>query len=49
MPLPVFNKMLTLKFDRPTNLEVKPLSLFITGDVQENPIVEDNPVNPILK
>ena len=39
--LPIFNKMLSLKFDRPTTLEVKPLSLFITGDVTENPAVVD--------
>jgi hypothetical protein len=46
--LPVFNKLVSLKFERPTTFEVKPLSLFITGDVQENPVVEDKPVTPTL-
>jgi hypothetical protein len=46
--LPVFNKLLSLKFERPTTLEVKPLSLFVTGDVKENPIVEDKPITPTL-
>jgi hypothetical protein len=44
--LPVFNKLLSLKFEKPTTLEVKPLSLFLTGDVQDNPVVEDKPVTP---
>ena len=44
--LPVFNKLISLKFEKLTTFEVKPLSLYITGDVQENPVVEDNPVNP---
>jgi len=39
--LPVFSKMLTLKFDRPTTLDVKPLSIFLNGDVNENPAVID--------
>lgn len=45
--LPVFNKLLSLKFEKPTTLEIKPLSLFVTGDVKENPIVEDKPITPI--
>ena len=42
--LPVFNKLVSLKFGLPTTFEVKPLSLFLTGDVKENPVVEDKPV-----
>lgn len=42
--LPVFNKLVSLKFDKPTTFEVKPLSLFLTGDIQENPVVADKPV-----
>jgi hypothetical protein len=42
--LPTFNKLLSLKFEKPTTLEIKPLSLFITGDIQENPIVDDKPI-----
>jgi hypothetical protein len=45
--LPVFNKMVSLKFDKPTTFEVKPLSLFLTGDVVENPTVVDTPVTPV--
>jgi hypothetical protein len=45
--LPVFSKLVSLKFDKPTTFEVKPLSLFLTGDVRENPIVDDKPVTPV--
>ena len=45
--LPVFNKLVSLKFDKPTTFEIKPLSLFLTGDVRENPIVDDKPVTPV--
>jgi hypothetical protein len=44
--LPVFNKLVSLKFGQPTTFEVKPLSIFLTGDVQENPVVEDKPTIP---
>jgi hypothetical protein len=47
--LPIFNKMVSLKFSQPTTFEVKPLSLFLTGDVQENPVVDDKPVTTIQK
>jgi hypothetical protein len=46
--LPVFNKLVSLKFGRPTTFDIKPLSLFLTGDVKENPIVDDKPVTPTL-
>ena len=46
--LPVFNKLVSLKFGKPTTFEVKPLSLFLTGDVNENPVVDDKPVTPTL-
>jgi hypothetical protein len=45
--LPIFNKLLSIKFEKPTTFEVKPLSLFLTGDVRENPIVDDVPVTPV--
>jgi hypothetical protein len=45
--LPVFNKLVSLKFEKPTTFEVKPLSLFLTGDITENPTVIDKPVTPI--
>jgi hypothetical protein len=46
--LPVFNKLVSLKFERPTTFEIKPLSLFLTGDVKENPVVDDKPITPTL-
>jgi hypothetical protein len=45
--LPTFNKLLSLKFERPTTFEIKPLSLFLTGDVTDNPTVIDKPVTSI--
>jgi hypothetical protein len=45
--LPVFNKLVSIKFEKPTTFEVKPLSLFLTGDVKENPVVDDAPVIPV--
>ena len=45
--LPVFNKLVSLKFEKPTTFEIKPLSLFLTGDITENPTVIDAPVTPI--
>ena len=39
--------MVSLKFERPTTFEVKPLSLFLTGDITENPTVIDKPVVPV--
>ena len=41
--LPTFNKLLSLKFEKPTTLEIQPLSLFMTGDIYENPAVSDKP------
>jgi hypothetical protein len=45
--LPVFNKLVSIKFEKPTTFEIKPLSLFLTGDVKENPVVDDVPVVPV--
>ena len=45
--LPVFNKLVSLKFEKPTTFEIKPLSLFLTGDITENPTVIDKPVTPV--
>ena len=45
--LPVFNKLVSLKFEKPTTFEVKPLSLFLAGDIVENPTVVDAPVTPV--
>lgn len=45
--LPSFNKLVSLKFGVPTTFEIKPLSLFLTGDVKDNPAVVDKPVTPV--
>jgi hypothetical protein len=45
--IPVFNKLVGLKFQKPTTFEIKPLSLFLTGDVTDNPTVVDKPVIPV--
>ena len=45
--LPVFNKLVSLKFEKPTTFDIKPLSLFLTGDVTDNPTVVDAPVTPV--
>ena len=45
--LPTFNKLVSLKFDQPTIFDIKPLSLFLTGDITENPTVVDKPVTPV--
>ena len=44
--LPVLSKIVTLKFKKPTTYDVKPLSLFVTGDVTENTPAIDAPVVP---
>jgi hypothetical protein len=44
---PTFNKLMSLKTGKPTTFDVKPLSLFVTGDVNEAPVVEDKPIIPI--
>jgi hypothetical protein len=45
--VPVFNKLVSLKFGKPTNFEIKPLSIFLQGDVLENPTVIDKPNVPV--
>ena len=45
--LPCFNKLVSIKFEKPTTFEIKPLSLFLTVDVRENPVVDDVPVTPV--
>jgi hypothetical protein len=45
--LPVFNKLVSMKFQTPTTFDIKPLSIFEVGDVIEKPVVEDKPVTPV--
>ena len=42
-----FDKLMSLKFQRPTNFEIKPLSIYLTGDVTDNPAVIDKPVTSV--
>ena len=44
--LPTFNKLVSLKFQRPTTFEIKPLSIYEVGDVVEQPVVENKPEQP---
>jgi len=45
--LPTFNKLVSMKYEKPTTFEIKPLSIFEVGDVVEKPIVEDKPITPV--
>jgi hypothetical protein len=45
--LGTFDKLVSLKFQKPTSFEIKPLSIFLTGDVTDNPTVVDEPVVPV--
>lgn len=44
--LGTFDKLVSIKFQKPTTFEIKPLSIYEVGDVVEQPIVEDKPVQP---
>ena len=45
--LPCFDKLVSMKFQKPTIFEIKPLSIFEVGDAIEKPVVEDKPVTPV--
>jgi hypothetical protein len=45
--LPTFNKLVSLKYQKPTTFEIKPLSLFEVGDIIDQPIVENAPTIPV--
>jgi len=42
-----FDKLMSMKFEKPTSFEIKPLSIYLTGDVTDNPAVIDKPVTPV--
>jgi hypothetical protein len=44
--LPTFDKLVSMKTQVPTSFEIKPLSIYEVGDVIEQPIVEDKPIQP---
>lgn len=44
--LSVFDKMVSMKFQRPTSFEIKPLSIYEAGDIVEQPLVENKPETP---
>jgi len=45
--LSTFDKLVSMKFQKPTTFEIKPLTIFEEGDVAEKPVVEDTPVTPV--
>jgi hypothetical protein len=45
--LGTFDKLVSMKAQVPTSFEIKPLSIYEVGDVIEQPIVEDKPIQPI--
>jgi hypothetical protein len=45
--LPNFEKLLSLFSEKPTNLDVKPLTIFESGDISQAPAVGDSPVTTV--
>jgi len=45
--LGTFDKLVSMKFQKPTSFEIKPLTIFEEGDVSQNPAVVDKPVTPV--
>jgi hypothetical protein len=44
--LGVFDKLVTLKFGVPTTFEIKPMSIYEVGDINQEPLVVDKPETP---
>jgi hypothetical protein len=44
--LGVFDKLVSMKFQQPTTFEIKPLSIYLEGDITETPTVVDKPETP---
>jgi hypothetical protein len=45
--LPTFDKLVSMKTGKPTTFEIKPLSIFLVGDITDNPQVIDKPVTSV--
>jgi hypothetical protein len=45
--LGTFDKLVSLKHQKPTTFEIKPLSIYEVGDVNENPVVVDKPITSV--
>jgi len=45
--LGTFDKLVSIKFQKPTTFEIKPLTIFEEGDVEQKPAVVDAPVTPV--
>ena len=45
--LKTFDKLVSMKFEKPTTFSIKPMTIYETGDVTQNPAVVDTPVVPI--
>jgi hypothetical protein len=44
--LGVFDKLVTLKFGVPTTFEIKPMTIYEVGDINQEPLVVDKPITP---
>ena len=44
--LSVFDKLCSMKFERPTTFEIKPLTIYEVGDIQQSPLVVNKPETP---
>jgi hypothetical protein len=42
-----FDKLVSMKFQKPTTFEIKPMSIYEVGDVVEEPVVKDAQVTPV--
>jgi hypothetical protein len=42
-----FDKLVSMKFQKPTTFEIKPMSIYEVGDVIEEPVVKDAQVTPV--
>jgi len=45
--LPTFNKLVSLKFEKPTMFEIKPLTIYEDGDIERQAVVEQPTVTPV--
>jgi hypothetical protein len=45
--LRTFDKLVSMKFEKPTNFSIKPMTIYESGDIVQNPEVVDKPVTPV--
>jgi hypothetical protein len=44
--LRVFDKLVSMKFEKPTTFSIKPMTIYETGDIVQNPAVVNKPETP---